>query len=276
MTALRAFEAAARLGSFQGAADELSVTPGAIAQQIKKLEAWAGIRLFDRHAQGVSLTPAAARAVPDLTRALDTLGQAARILRQTSDIAEIRIAALPAVAQLWLSPRLSALKAALSGVDLSIYALDQCPSLDRGTYDLAIYPKTGGITLARNQLVPVAAPAVAATVTELGDLNSAALIHDVAWKNDWSDLAVANGIEGMNCRRGPAHSLYSIAVERCIAGDGILIGHTALIDKHLAETRLCRVLPDLAISGPDICLSVPEPPLPAILQRVIDAIRATA
>ena len=73
LNALRAFEAAARLSSFSQAADELCVTPGAVAQQIKALEDWAGARLFDRHAQGgeirfvliESLGRAVVRAAPD-------------------------------------------------------------------------------------------------------------------------------------------------------------------------------------------------------------------
>ena len=118
LTALRAFEAAARHESFPRAAEELGVTPGAIAQQIKKLEGWLGVQLFGRHAQGVSLTPEAARALPALTQGFDTLGQAVQGLRQGAATTTVRIAALPAVAQLWLSPRLSALRAQVPGCDL--------------------------------------------------------------------------------------------------------------------------------------------------------------
>ena len=81
LSALRAFEAAARLGGFARAADELCVTPGAISQQIKALEEWAGAPLFMRHAQGISLTPVADRVLPLVGKAFDALGQSAQILQ---------------------------------------------------------------------------------------------------------------------------------------------------------------------------------------------------
>ena len=65
-TAVRAFEAAARLGSFARAAQELFVTPAAVAHQVKALEDWAGGALFERHSQGIRLTPHGRRALPAL------------------------------------------------------------------------------------------------------------------------------------------------------------------------------------------------------------------
>jgi LysR family glycine cleavage system transcriptional activator len=110
LNALRAFEAAARLNSFSRAADELCVTPGAVAQHIKALEEWTSAPLFDRHAQGVRLTPLGRAVAPDLGDAFDSLADAAHLLRRIAAPDEIRIAALPSVAQLWLSPRLPAIR----------------------------------------------------------------------------------------------------------------------------------------------------------------------
>ncbi|MEM7743720.1 MAG: LysR family transcriptional regulator [Pseudomonadota bacterium] len=259
LTALRAFEAAARHNSFQQAADELGVTPAAIAQQIKKLEDWAGGRLFDRHAHGVRLTAKGALALPELTRGLDHLGEAARLLRRANRLEVLRIAALPAIAQLWLSPRLSAVREVLPGVELSLTALDACPPLRRGIYDFAVYPGVPGAqVLARNALYPVAAPAVAAQLRAPTDLSDAVLIHDVAWRDDWRQWFKAHDISGIDPSQGPAHSLYSIAAERCAAGDGVLIGHEALIAAPLAEGRLTRLFDGLALDGPPICLVSPE------------------
>ena len=264
LTALRAFEAAGRHGSFLRAAAELAVSPGAVAQQIKKLEDWIGSPLFERHAQGVSLTPLARQVLPALTEGFDTLGKAVQILRQAGDKRSVRVAALPAVAQLWLSPRLSALRDALPGMDLSIHALDQRPSLERAEFDLAIYParldaaSAKSRVLDENRLTPVAAPQIAARFPALPDLKDATLIHDSAWSYDWAAWLDAHGLRDVPSDRGPTHSLYSIAVERCVAGDGLLIGHTALIGQHLADGRLVELLPDHAIPGPDLCLFLPE------------------
>ncbi|EFO33384.1 HTH-type transcriptional regulator TrpI [Roseibium sp. TrichSKD4] len=106
LNALRAFEAAARLGSFSLAALELNVSPGAVAQHVKAIELWAGASLFERHAQGVRLNQIGERVLPDFEAAFDLLADASRKLRLAAAPSEIRIAALPSVAQLWLSPRL--------------------------------------------------------------------------------------------------------------------------------------------------------------------------
>ena len=74
LNAMRAFEAAARHGSFTVAANELCVTPGAVAQQVKSLEAWCGARLFKRQAHGISLTPLGAAVLPVFVNAFDGLG----------------------------------------------------------------------------------------------------------------------------------------------------------------------------------------------------------
>ena len=264
LNALRALEAAGRHGSFLRAAEELCVTPGAIAQQIKKLESWAGVQLFERHAQGVTLTPLAARMMPELRAGFEALGTVSRSMRLGGARAEVRIAALPAIAQLWLSPRLSDLQHAVPDADLAIHALDAPPPLDRGEVDLAIYPAgmvPGSDTrpgiVSEDALVPVAAPAVAGRVTCPGDLRRAVLIHDLAWRGDWSAWLTAQGIEHAAPERGPTHSLYSIAVERCIAGDGILIGHTALIRRHLESGALKALFPERSVPWQPLCLIRP-------------------
>lgn len=262
LNALRAFEAAGRHGSFLRAAEELCVTPGAIAQQIKKLENWAGVELFERHPQGVTLTPLARRLIPELQAGFEALGSVSKSLRHGGARAEVRIASLPAIAQLWLGPRLSELQRSIPDADLAIHALDTPPLLERGDFDLAIYPADmlaaphrPDDVLTKNTLVPVAAPKIADRVRHPEDLRDATLIHDLAWRGDWAAWLTAHGIDHAAPERGPTHSLYSMAVERCIAGDGILIGHTALIGQHLESGALKAIFPDLSVPGQPICLA---------------------
>lgn len=75
-TALRAFEAAARLGSFTRAANELHVTQAAISHQVKILEEWLSLRLFERHGHSLSLTQAGKSYLPQLSKALDIFASA--------------------------------------------------------------------------------------------------------------------------------------------------------------------------------------------------------
>ncbi|MEM9059309.1 MAG: LysR family transcriptional regulator [Pseudomonadota bacterium] len=181
LNALRAFESALRHRSFLRAAEELCVTPGAVAQQIKKLESWAGAQLFERQAQGVVPTPLALLLLPKLETGFTALGSVAQALRHAGARSEIRIAALPAVAQLWLSPRLSELQARMPDANIAIHALDVPPNLERGEFDIAIYPQDmlGGspgevAVLANSTLAPVAAPDLAESLRTPDDLKSAA------------------------------------------------------------------------------------------------------
>lgn len=252
LNALRAFEAAARHESFQAAAAELLVTPGAIAQQVKALEAWAGCALFERRANGVRLTPRGQALTPRLTEAFDLLGLAAQDLRRAAAPAACRIAALPCVAQLWLSPLLPALRAGFPALDLSVAALETPPNLLREPYDLALFfdmpPREGVslVSLAEGGCAPVCAPALAERLKRPADLAGLTLLHDSAWRGHWPAWLRAAGAAGLDGARGPVFSLYSLAVEEAKNGAGALIGRAPLIDRALREGALVRPF-DLAI-----------------------------
>ena len=139
LNALRAFEAAARHESFALAADELGVTAGAVAQQVKLLEAWLDVALFERLTHGVRLTEEAGRALPALSSAFDNLGDAVADLRGVVQTPHLRIAALPSIAQLWLQPRLSALNSIYPSHVISVSALEEPPDFRREPFDLALF-----------------------------------------------------------------------------------------------------------------------------------------
>lgn len=243
LNALRAFEAAARLGSFAAAAEELSVTPGAVSQHIKAVEAWSGLPLFRRRAQGVELTEAGRQVAPVLVGAFDGIGEATRMIREMKPRATLTVAALPSVAQLWLYPRLAAIRAALPGVRLSIYALETPPNLRRDLFDLSLFPRApeecpDGLTLAMDEIFPVAAPQVADRVQSAWDLGDETLLADESWASDWPDWAAAEGAVLPDLGDAPRFSLYSLAVEEAVAGAGILMGHGFLLEQPLRAGRL--------------------------------------
>jgi LysR family glycine cleavage system transcriptional activator len=244
LNALRAFEAAARLNSFSRAADELCVTPGAVAQQVKALEEWAGAVLFDRRAQGVRLTPLGRAVAPSLGGAFDALADSAHLLRRIAAPDEIRIAALPSVAQLWLSPRLPAIRRADPGLSISVTALERPPNLMREPFDLAIFFYSGEAggpethILADDSLFPVCAPEIAARLTGAHDLSRETLLHDAMWRDDWAIWLAAEKLGAISTASGPAYSLYSLAVEEAIHGAGVLIGHAPLVAPALASGAL--------------------------------------
>ncbi|MBT9244592.1 LysR family transcriptional regulator [Gemmobacter fulvus] len=238
LTALRAFEAAARLGGFAAAATELGVTPGAVTAHVKALEAALGAALFDRIAKGVRLTPLGQRVLPEFTQAFDALGLAVHALRLEAAPRVVHIATLPAIAQLFLSPRLPALRAQMPEVVISITAMEAPPNLKRAPYDLSLFYGDHGQILAEDEIFPVCAPALAARLHQPADLAQVPCLTDSAWAGDWA-LWAALALPGQSfAPRGPVFSLYALALEEAAGGAGVLMGHGALVAGHLARGAL--------------------------------------
>jgi len=258
LNALRAFEAAARLGSFVAAGQELSVTPGAISQHVKTVEAWAGQALFHRNPQGITLTAAGRSLLPDVSSAFDAMAEATQSLRALNPNAEVHIAALPSVAQLWLPARLSRLRAALPGRSISVTALETPPSLTREMFDLSIFfarpdDSPDQIVLANDTIFPVAAP----DLSMRGTLADMPLLHDRTWDGDWRLWAQATATPLPDPDSGPRFSLYSLAVEDAKAGGGALMGHDCLIEHALADGTLTRLSDKACPTGKALVLSLP-------------------
>lgn len=237
MNAMRAFEAAARLGGFTRAAEELCVTPGAIAQQVKALEAWAGAALFERGAQGVRLTSVGERVLPKMVAAFDAMGLAVGVLREAARPERLHVAALPAIAQLWLSPRLPEVRRAMPELEVSITAMETPPNLGREPFDLTVfYGDGGGLCLARDVIFPVCAPQVAKGLSTVDDLATVPCLGDAVWREDWALWLRA--AEREIDVSGPVYSLYALAVEETVNGAGVLMGHGALVARHLQSGAL--------------------------------------
>ncbi|MEM7488632.1 MAG: LysR family transcriptional regulator [Pseudomonadota bacterium] len=174
LTALRAFEAAARLGGFRAAAEELGVSAAAVSAQVKGLEDRLGHALFVRGARGVALTEAGALARPGLSAAFRAL-EAAQAAMLAGGGRALEVVALPAIAQLWLPSRLARAEAA--GHRVSVTAMEAMPRGKRARFDLALFYGPGA-----DVLLPVAAPGV-----------TGPRLSDAAWARDWVTWAEACG-----------------------------------------------------------------------------------
>ena len=245
LNSLRAFEASARLESFTAAADELNVTPGAIAQQIKSLEAWLGVALFERHAQGVSLTEIGRASLPKFVQAFDGMAEAVQSLQRAADPNHIRIAALPAVAQLWLSGVLPSIRKAFSALNISVATLEVAPNLDREPYDLWLFYEyrvmaTESEIISDDVISPVCAPSVAKSLREPKDLLDHVLLVDEKWPDDWAAWLGEHLPEEYPDFRRSQFSLFSLALEEAINGAGVLMGHQTLVAKALAKGQVIQ------------------------------------
>ena len=242
LNALRAFEAAARTGGFTLAAVELGVTPGAVTAHVKALEDRLGAALFERTPKGVRLTALGLEAVGMFSEAFDLLTKAEAVLREKAAPQVVHIATLPAIAQLWLSPRLPALRAAAPEIAVSITALEAPPNLKRSLHDLSLFPaETGGVLVARDELFPVCSPTLAARLRRVEDLGLVPCLSDSAWDGDWDAWLRAVGAKV--AVRGPVFSLYALAVEEAVNGAGVLMGHGPLVAGHLERGTLIAPFP---------------------------------
>lgn len=263
LTALRAFEAAARHGSFVRAAAELNVTPGAISQHVKTLERQTGLALFLRQARGVRLTEAGRAYLPGIAEGFDRL---ARATQQAADGAAGRILAgrlsvtvLPSFAAGWLVRRLPAFRTRHPEIDLLIRSERQTIDLHREDADLAIryglgdFPNLEATPLLREEIFPVCAPALLNADLPLrnpGDLAAHDLLHDAGalgnepwirwqpWLDSWGldELALSDA-----ARRPGLHFTDSVQLyQAALLGQGVALGRSVLIGDELAAGRLVR------------------------------------
>ncbi|SPF78971.1 Glycine cleavage system transcriptional activator [Aliiroseovarius pelagivivens] len=245
LNALRAFEAAARLGSFAAAAEELSVTPGAVTQHIKTLEAWAEAPLFVRNARGVALTPMAEALVPEFTRAFDQLGLAVHALRKQVAPNKIKLATLPSLAQYWLPARLGRLRRIAPDLQVSVIALEEAPNLVREPIDMSLFFTAdplgpNDIEVSQDRIFPICTPELAARQTRLEDLRNETLLRDSTWSDDWERWLSAQTDQGGIATGGTEHSLFAVALEEARHGGGVLMAHEALVQRFLDSGELVR------------------------------------
>lgn len=276
LNAMRAFEAAARLGSFVAAAEELSVTPGAVSQHIKTLEGWSGVDLFRRNAQGVELTASGRDLLPTFRAAFDSLATATHRLRNLRPDPDIHIAALPSVAQLWLPARLGRIRRSFSSLTFSVTALETPPSLRRDLFDLSLFfgvpdQNQDQRIIAEDEIIPVCAPDLAKEIDSPEKLKRVPLLQDRTWLDDWAIWSKASGVHLRDPTNGPGYSLYSLAVEEAKAGAGVLMGHMSLIEDALQKHTLVPVSPRPVKTGRSLILSLPHP---SVRRRQIDEIAA--
>ncbi len=136
LNALRAFEVAARHLNFRLAAEEIGVTQGAVAQQIRGLEATLGLKLFDRHPRTLALTEAGRAYAVHIRRAFEMIAEATETLRPQPQ--HLTVSVTPSFASRWLIPRLPDFADAHPDIDLRILASDRLSDFQTDAVDLAV------------------------------------------------------------------------------------------------------------------------------------------
>src|ERR1043166_1889835 len=233
LSALRAFEAAARLKSFSKAAEELNVTPAAVSHQIHALEEDLGVQAPVRR------------------------------LRAHNDTGTLTVTASPSFAAKWLVVRLHRFQERWPQIDVRISATDNVIDLSAGDFDLAIrygsgrYPGLHVEPLLKNEVFPACSPRLLESGPPLktpDDLKRHALIHDQAVDRDplapsWPMWLKAAGVTGFNGTSGITYNASYLALDAAIAGHGVVLATSTIAAADIAAGRLVRLfslaLPDL-------------------------------
>lgn len=258
LTALRAFDAAARHMSFSKAAAELNVTPAALSFQIKNLEDHLGAPLFHRLNRAVELTDAGRALAPGVADGFVTLAAAWRAARRSGDSAALTVTAGPAFTAKWLAPRLFAFAAAHPDIELRFSASLRLMDFDRDDVDVAIRfglardePGLSSRVLRREWVAPMMSPDLARDYPVPADLARAPLLHqdDTAFLNpaiDWPAWFRAAGLPP-RFSAGARFSQADHAIDAATAGGGVVLGRISLAERDLREGRL--VIPyDIALT----------------------------
>lgn len=243
LTSMKAFEAAARHSSFKLAAVELHVTPAAVSLQVRQLEEWLGMPLFDRTGTALVLTGKGRAYCQELGKALNLLERATQDIRGDALSGTLRVTALPSFASRWLLPRLGRFAARYPDIDLILDTDTALENLAGRKFDLAIRAGSGrwqGLhadLLAREAFTPLVSPTLLDGPLALDDLRRHALIHSTprdAWAR-WLEMA---GVDGIDTSKGMVICDSSLALQVAADGRGVIMGRTFLAADDIAAGRL--------------------------------------
>ncbi|WP_170387915.1 LysR substrate-binding domain-containing protein [Ruegeria atlantica] len=252
LTTLSAFEAAARHLSFKNAAEELSVTPGAVSHQIKALEGELDTTLFQRKHRGVTLTEDGTALHEALSSSFGRISKVLSSIRDRKSGGKVTVGSTTAVAALWLSPAVIRFWREMPDVNVDQLSQDR-PFRDRPDVDFFIrYGRDSDPTLShtplyRDHLVPVASPEVAKRLTgaSLQELAAERLIHlaseDRSWTT-WPEWFQQLGHTGTLPIESRVNS-YSVALQLARKGAGLALGWQRLIQPMLQSGKLVVIGP---------------------------------
>jgi LysR family glycine cleavage system transcriptional activator len=246
LNSLRAFDAAGRRLSFRAAADELGVTQGAVAQQVRQLEAHLDVALFERVPKGLRFTSVGRSFHNRIADVFADLRSATAELKP--EPYKVLISVTPTFAAKWLIPNLPDFSAAYPNIDLRIMATEKVSSFHSDGIDLAVRqgsPPFGAsldVTLLFKQsLIAVAAPKFAAKDGSLLEPETLAKLPKIHDTHDlWPSYLAQLGVEDQS-PRDLRLSQTSLAVDAAIAGQGVALVSRFLVAHDIEAGRLVEV-----------------------------------
>lgn len=254
LSGMRAFEAAARHGSFARAAAELNVTPAAVSQHVRGLEAYLGFRLFRRSAGGLAPTDEALSVLPDVRDGFERLAAAQQRLRSQGAHGTLTVTTSPSFAAKWLMPRIEVFRAQHPDISLRLDVTERLVDFAREEVDLGVrygrgvYRDLESELLLEEQVFPVCSPLLldgAAPLRRPADLARHTLIHDatIAFDPGFPNWRTWLAIAGLHELK-PAGELHLnsslLATQAAVDRQGVALGRSVIVADDLRAGRLVR------------------------------------
>ena len=247
LAALRAFELAARLGSFTQAAERLGMSQSAVTRQIASLEVSLKTRLFHRGRRGVELTVEGREYHTELGPAFDMIEAATARLRRPEGDDMLRLRVYPVFAVKWLIPRLADFAAWAPRVRVELDTSVEPADFDRARLDAAIQFSSGERVDVRNELLipdeiePICSPSLLTYTggsVSLDDLARFPLLHARYRRADWRDWALANNRPDLIDRHGTEWPSSVLTYQAAQEGLGFAMGQTRLLQRDFEQGTL--------------------------------------
>lgn len=247
------FEAAARLGSFTLAADELGMQQPSVSASIKQLEASLAVRLFDRGHRQVALTNAGLRFYADVSQALRGIENAAEAVHNMGRSDYVTLNSSSAFSYYWMMPKLHTLRELHPDIDLRLQSSVREPDLDVENISIAIrlgdgdWPDCHAVKIADEVIFPVASPIVmqsAVNLRSVPNLLKERLIHleePIRMRPTWTQWFEHHGIRNVEISEGLRLNDYALVLQAAQTGEGFAFGwkHIVgdLIERQLLAAR---------------------------------------
>lgn len=256
LTWLRAFDAAARHGSFTVAAVSLHVTQGAVSQHVKNLEEWLGTPLFHRAPRKLILSESGLRLKQIVDDSFRPLESGLAQMRMRDKEGALSLSCSPSFAMRWLTPRVGNLSRLHADISLRIYGefhtLDKIRMEQDGIeaairFDPGLYSDVRALEFLDEWLVPVASPGFIAAhpaIDSPARIPLTAMLHDaMPWEQahdgeEWNTWLAGMGLPLPQHHEGQRFNMSQLALSAAMAGQGIAMGRLALALEDLMSGRL--------------------------------------
>lgn len=264
LLAIRAFEAAARHGSFAAAAHELDTTAASVSYHVRRLERQIGVQLFLRHAQRIELTRPGRLIAAQASDAFATL-RAGFISARDMDESHLALTTLPTFGASWLSPRLGKFRARHPGIKLDVDLSVPAHDLSAGRFDVAIrngygrWPGMRAIELFPAIFMPLCAPVLKAAARGIADPAmrlEVPLLGRPDWWTMWYE-AGGHDASALADRFGTSYPNEHLDIAAAMAGHGVAIGSPILFRSELDSGKLVPAHDFVASDGRSFWLVFP-------------------